>query len=247
MGERIRVPWFHPVANAILRFLIPCFLRVDVRGIENTPRTGRLIAATNHTSFIDPILSSALLREDVLPIAKVELFGFPFGFVFYWYGAFPIRRGEGDLAAMKRALSVLRDEHVMLISPEGTRTKSGTLESAREGTALLAIKSGAPVLPVAIWGGKLFWRNLSRLRRTYIGMRIGEPLVVVGPKGKPTRDDLRAITDEIMLYIAQMLPAEYRGVYANSDSWVPRYVFPMSEAHAASRYKVEKEVVPLRA
>ncbi len=245
--QRIRIPWFHYVANAIVRFLISCFLHIRVEGLENTPRSGALIAATNHISFIDPVVSAALLRSDVLPIGKAELFRFPFGFVFYGYGAFPVRRGEGDLAAMKRALQVLHDEHVMLISPEGHRAESGTLQAAREGTALMALKSGAPVLPVAIWGGKLFWKNLAHFRKTTIGMRIGEPLVVVPPKVKPTREDLRAITDEIMLYIARLLPAEYRGVYSGMDLAVPRYVFPMSQVAALKQMEMEKEVVPLEA
>jgi 1-acyl-sn-glycerol-3-phosphate acyltransferase len=147
---------------------------------------------------------------------------------------------------MRRALQILREGHAMLISPEGTRTKTGTLQAPHEGIALIAIKSGAPILPVAIWGGKVFWRNLKRFRRTPVGMRVGEPVAVLPLESKPNREILRAITDELMYYIAVLLPSEYRGRYSDVEKVVPRYVKPQSQLLAPTRSDAPREVMSVK-
>ncbi|MGE5140432.1 MAG: lysophospholipid acyltransferase family protein [Rudaea sp.] len=246
MTDRARVPWFHFVANRLLHIVAPILLKLDVEGMENVPQTGPVIAAFNHTSFLDSVLLAAYLRWDVLPMAKVELFKLPTGLIFYGYGAFPIRRGEGDLSALRRALGVLKENHVMLISPEGTRTKSGAMEPAREGAALIAIKSGAPILPIGIWGGKQLATNMSKLRRTKVGIRIGDPLTVVAAPAKPNRHVLRQVTDELMYYLARLVPAEYRGVYADAESIVPQFVFPEGRSLPNEEQPKQLEVVAMR-
>jgi 1-acyl-sn-glycerol-3-phosphate acyltransferase len=246
MKDAIHIPWFHYFANAGMRTLFPLLLKMDLQGFERVPGRGPAIVAINHTSFLDSLLTISYASEDILPMAKVELFKPPFGPVFWNYGAFPVRRGQGDLSAMRRALQILREGHMMLISPEGTRTKSGTLEAPHEGIALLAIKSGAPILPVAIWGGKMFWHNIKRLRRTPVGMRVGEPLVVLPLHSKPTREIMRAITDELMFYIARMLPLEYRGLYSEVEKVAPRYVKLQSEVLAQSSHPDEMEVMSMQ-
>jgi 1-acyl-sn-glycerol-3-phosphate acyltransferase len=224
MKNEIRIPWFHHFTNGVFRVLARVLLDLHIEGLERTPKQGPLIVAINHTAFLEPFLGATFIRPDVLPMTKAELFKFPYGFLFTSYGAFPVRRGEGDLSAFRHALQILRQGHVMLILPEGTRTKSGTLEEAREGTALIAIKSGAPILPVGMWGCAQFRHNLKRLRRTTVGVCVGAPLAVVLPEGKPSREVLRAITGELMYYIAQQLPAGYRGRYAGVERMSPRYV-----------------------
>ncbi len=245
MKERLRIPWFHYVENRALRLVLPLFLKFDLQGLEHVPKEGALIAATNHTSFLDSLVAVAYLRHDVLPIAKVEIFRFPWGPLFHGYGAIPLRRGEADLSALKRALQVLKENHVLLIAPEGHRTKTGVMESGREGVALLAERSGAPILPLAVWGGKAFWSNLLRLRRTPFGIRIGEPLAIIPLPEKPDRQVLRAITDEVMVEIARMLPVEYRGRYANTESIVPRFVKPAREVVKKTEPPKAKEVMPM--
>lgn len=224
MKNEIRIPWFHYFANSVMRVLARLLLDLRIEGLDRTPKQGPLIVAINHTAFLEPFIGATYLRPDVLPMTKAELFKFPFGLLFTGYGAFPVRRGEGDLAAFRHALQILQQGHVMLILPEGTRTKSGTLEEAREGTALIAIKSGAPILPVGMWGCAQFRHNLKRLRRTSVGVCIGDPLAIALPEGKPSREVLRAITDELMYYIARLLPPEYRGQYADAEGMNPRYV-----------------------
>ncbi len=246
MSEEIRIPWFHYIANGGMSVLSRLLLDLHIEGLEHTPKQGPLIVAINHTNFLDPVLGIVYLRSDTLPMAKVELFNPPFGILIANYGAFPIRRGQGDLSAVRRALQILREGHAMLISPEGTRTKSGVLEAAHEGTALIAVKSGAPILPVAMWGGKKFWHNLIRLRRTPVGMRVGEPLVVLSSDGKATREVLRAITGELMHYIARLLPAEYRGLYADVEELTPRYVQVQRELLSEPQRDTEREVMSMR-
>lgn len=224
MKRKIQIPWFHYFANGAFRVIARVILDLKIEGLERTPKEGPLIVAINHTSFMDPFLGATYIRPDVLPMAKAELFKFPYKYLFTGYGAFPVRRGEGDLAAFRHAIQILREGHVMLILPEGTRTKSGLMEEAREGTALIAIKSGAPILPIGIWGGKQLMHNLTRLHRTAVRMRVGEPLAIVPSAEKPTREGLRAITDELMFYIARLIPPEYRGRYADMDVATPRYV-----------------------
>lgn len=245
MMDEIHIPWFHYFANGGMRVLSRLLLDLSIEGLERTPKQGPLIIAINHTNFLDPILGIVYLRPDTLPMGKVELFQSPYGILFTNYGAFPIRRGEGDLSAMRRALQILRQGHAMLISPEGTRTRSGVLEAGHAGTALIAVKSGAPILPVAMWGGKKFKDNLLRLRRTPVGMRVGEPLVVISPSRKPTREILRAITGELMYYIACLLPPEYRGRYADVEGMNPRYVRPQRERLPRPERDIGTEVMSM--
>jgi 1-acyl-sn-glycerol-3-phosphate acyltransferase len=246
MKERIEIPWFHYFANGAMRTLFPLIVNLHIEGLERAPRQGHVIIAINHTCFLDPLLAVSYLREDVLPMAKVELFEFPFGVVFHNYGAFPVRRGAGDLAAMRRALQILRQGHAMLISPEGHRAESGTLQAPHDGIALLAIKSGAPILPVAIWGGKLFWGNVKRFSRTPVGMRVGELLAVQPLTAGPTREVMRVITQELMFYIAELLPFEYRGVYSDVERVTPRYVKPQVLVRDATTAGTPEEVISIK-
>jgi 1-acyl-sn-glycerol-3-phosphate acyltransferase len=246
MKEQVEIPWFHYFANFGMRTLFPLIVEEHFEGLNRAPQHGPVIIAINHTCFLDPLLGVSYLRQDVLPMAKVELFGFPFGPVFHNYGAFPVRRGAGDLTAMRRALQILREGHAMLISPEGHRTESGTLQAAHDGIALLAIKSGAPILPVAIWGGKRFWRNITRMHRTPVGMRVGEP-VVIQPLGTgPTREIMRAITDELMYYIALLLPSEYRGLYSDVEGVAPRYLKPQCQIPHRPDVEAEREAMSMQ-
>lgn len=246
MKHQVQIPWFHYFANAGMRAIFPLIVRARFEGLERVPTEGPLIIAINHACFLDPLLTVSYVRHDVLPMAKIELFQFPFGLVFHNYGAFPVRRGEGDLGAMRRALQILQEGHAMLISPEGTRTKSGTLQPPHEGIALLALKSRAPILPVAIWGGKPFWSNIKRLHRTPVRVRVGEALVVRPVAGRPSREVLRIITDEFMYHIARLLPTEYRGVYSDVENLHTNYVQPKRIELAEPGIQAEREVMSMQ-
>lgn len=205
-------PWFYYFANWALRGVFRVILRVDLQGSENVPPRGALIVCISHSSFIDPVLMGTYLPREVVPMAKIEAFDYPIlGACIRWYGAFAVRRGEVDVRAFKNALAVLQSGSALVIAPEGHRSETGALQRGREGAIMLALRSGAPLLPVAVWGGKALWRNLARLRPTPMFIRIGKPLVVA--VAKPTRDQIGAMADELMLAIAALMPRELHGYY----------------------------------
>lgn len=197
-----------------MRAAFRLFLRVNLRGLENIPRQGPVIIAISHSSFLDPLIMGAYSPRDVIPMAKIEAFDYPIlGFVIRAYGAFPVRRGAVDLTAVKTAILILRKNFMLIIAPEGHRSATGSLQQGREGAIILALRSGAPILPVAIWGGKMFWENLMHLRRTEINCFIGAP--VLPAEMKPNRDQVKGMSHELMLRIAEMMPRELHGYYTN--------------------------------
>lgn len=209
-------PWFYYFANRALRFVFGLILDIDIRGTDDVPSTGPLIVAISHSSFLDPVLVGAYLPRDVTPMAKIEAFQLPvIGWVIRWYGAFPVRRGEVDLTAFKTALQILSRGDAIIIAPEGHRSESGALQHAREGAIILSLRSGAPILPVAVWGGKAFWQNLTHLRRTKIWLYMGEAVEPLPTGLKPTRERISEMSDELMTRIAEMMPPDMRGYYAD--------------------------------
>ncbi len=243
MAKRTR-PWFYYFGNWFLRMAFRLLLRVDIRGLEKVPREGPLVVAISHSSFIDPLLAGAYIPRDVTPMAKIEAFSLPvLGLIVRWYGAFPVRRGEVDLSAFKTALKILQSGEAMIIAPEGHRSESGALQQGREGAIMLSLRSGAPILPVAVWGGKALWRNLARLRRTPTWFYVADP-VLPGPVGsKPTREAIAAMSDELMMRIGEMMPQEMRGYYANRSLGQRTYLQPLDRAQADHVAVAEKEVV----
>ena len=208
-------PWFYYFGNWFLRLAFGILMRAEIRGLENVPRDCPLIIAISHSSFLDPLFVGAYVRRDVVPMAKIEAFSWPIiGWIVKWYGAFPIRRGEADTGAFKMALKILNSGGAVIIAPEGHRSETGALQKGREGAIILSLRSGAPILPVAVWGGKSFWKNLTHLRRTDIKFFVGEPVLPSATEIKPTRTSIAEMSDELMLRIAAMMPPDMHGHYA---------------------------------
>ncbi|MBS1251465.1 MAG: 1-acyl-sn-glycerol-3-phosphate acyltransferase [Anaerolineales bacterium] len=217
--------WFHRLANFLLRLILRTLLRLTIQDMENTPATDTLIVAINHASFLDPLLTGAFLPRTIMPLSKAELFKTPlFGWVFPAYGAIPVHRDAVDRQAIRQSLALLRRGDALLVAPEGTRSEDGQLQRGRSGIALLAARTDATILPVAIWGTQSFWRNLSRLRRTEVHMAVGEPFRIAMEGRRIPREQLDAITDEIMYHLAELMPPEYRGVYENLDQATEKYL-----------------------
>ncbi len=213
-----------PVLNFILRILFRLFLRCKVEGWENFPRKGKVILMINHINFIDPVLVGALAPREVTMMAKREVLDYPFlGFFIRLYGVVPIRRGEIDRKALQSALEALIREQPLLIAPEGTRSHHGRLQKAKDGIAYIALKTDAPILPIAIWGQEKFFQNIKKLRPTEVRIRIGRPFKFVPPP-RLERGDLTKMTTEAMYILASLLPPEYRGVYANPEGVNFHYV-----------------------
>ncbi len=236
-------PGFYYFGNWFMRNLFRVLLRVQVRGLEQAPRDGALIVAISHSSFLDPLLAGVNIPRDVIPMAKSEAFSIPvIGWWIKWYGAFPVRRGETDMSAFKTALRVLLAGNAMVMAPEGHRSELGALQQGREGAIMLSLRTGAPILPVAVWGGKAFWKNLTRLRRTPMWFSVGEPVLPQVATTKPTRERVGQMADELMFCIADMMPPEMHGYYAGKTR-ATQYLQPYRAADSAAQMVASKKEV----
>lgn len=201
----------------LLRIYFRFTLRIDAPGgMDKIPAQGPLIVITNHTGQVEvPVFATLLQPRKITGWGKVEAFKNPFlRWVFSAWDIIPVHRGEADMSALKSALRMLEEGRIFGIAPEGTRNKTGILRRGLPGAAILALKSGAPVLPVAHWGGEVFLKNLKRFKRTDFHIRIGEPFYVKA-EGKVTGEMRQQMVDEMMYKIAAMMPEQYRGEYSD--------------------------------
>jgi 1-acyl-sn-glycerol-3-phosphate acyltransferase len=216
--------------NFMLRIVFKLLLNLEVVGLENVPLKGPLILMINHTHLIDPAMAGGVMPREIVAMSKAENFGDPIlGIIVRLYGAFPVRRGEVDLQATRRALEVLRHGEVLLMAPEGTRSENCRLQPGHDGMTFIALRSNAPILPMAITGAKDLSSNLKRLHRTEVKIVIGQPFRfrpsgTTNQRKKVRRDVLHQMTEEAMYQLAAILPPEYRGVYSDLDSATERFL-----------------------
>lgn len=187
------------IAKVVMNIYYGLFFRVKTEGIENVPDKGGAILCCNHISNYDPI--TVALRLNRLPryISKKELFDNKlFAKVLSTLKAFPVDREKMDFAAIKNCLNVLKEGELLGIFAQGRRVKEGETAAAKAGVALFAVKSGAPVIPVAI---KSTYKPFSEIKVIY-----GEPISFEEYKGKRvTSEELSEIADDIMEKINGML------------------------------------------
>jgi glycerol-3-phosphate dehydrogenase (NAD(P)+) len=170
----------NPVLYWTLRaILVPAFLvyfRMQRIGREHLPRSGPLLLASNHRSFLDPFVIGMLVRRPVYYMAKRELFEKRWqAWVLNALGAFPVDRGAGDREAMDAARAILERGDCVVLFPEGTRVRPGPLGEPRRGVGRLALETGAPVAPVAVIGTEDVRRGW-RIRPRKVRVRVGRPL-----------------------------------------------------------------------
>lgn len=178
--ERALERGVNPVLYWTLRaILVPFFLvyfRMRRIGREHLPRTGPLLLAANHRSFLDPFVIGTLVRRPVYYMAKRELFEKRWqAWVLNGLGAFPVDRGAGDRDAMETARAILERGDCVVVFPEGTRVRSGPLGEPRRGVGRLALETGAPVAPVTVIGTEDVRRGW-RIRPRKVRLRVGRPL-----------------------------------------------------------------------
>lgn len=200
--------------NALIRLLARFLVRVHVVGLENVPKDTSLIVMMNHINFLDGPLILSVIPRDILIMTKHETFHDPvLGPLARLYGAFPVRRGEVDREALREAEKVLTRGKALLYSPEGHRSGHGRLQRARAGLAYLALRTNAPILPVAITGIELFRNNIVRLRRTDAYVTIGQPFHFVKAAELTPRELRQELTAQAMYQLAKLMPEHYRGFY----------------------------------
>ncbi len=199
-------------------------MRLDVRGLENVPRRGALIIASNHLHNFDPEVVGAVIPRTVFIMAKKELFTVPVvgGFIRF-FGAFPIDRGAADRVALRYAVHLVEDGEALLMFPEGTRSLTAKIEKVLPGAAFVALRTGAPILPVAVTGtetlpfdAKAAAAGRRRQGRARVTVTFGAPFHL-GPGADGKRPTMAAAADEMMRHIAALLPPEYRGIYADTS------------------------------
>jgi 1-acyl-sn-glycerol-3-phosphate acyltransferase len=210
------------LVNSLVRIIVRLSTRATVSGLANVPQAGSVLLVANHLGDIDDLLKIAFLPRQIEAIAKVDFLDFPFlGRLLDAYGVIWIRRGQPDRQALRAALHGLAVGRLVMINPEGRESLSGAMEEATHGAAFLALKSNAPILPLAITGtqNSLFYANLRRLRRTSVTFRVGEPFYLATgpapdiPANKDRQQVIEQGTQTIMIKIAVLLPQENRGFY----------------------------------
>jgi 1-acyl-sn-glycerol-3-phosphate acyltransferase len=221
MARRVTVTTFAPTfywgATTMLRGVLWIVCRWQVRGREHIPAKGACIVVCNHLNNADPpILAAGIARRRVRFMAKVELFGGPLGFMARLYGAFPVRRTDADVGALLTAERLLRDGWVLGMFPEGTRSRSGRIGRPHPGTALIALRSGVPVIPCAITGTERLGNPLCVLARPRFTVTIGAPIAVDRVR-KPTEEQVSDLTEQLFGAITAMLPSAYLATYTGTD------------------------------
>lgn len=226
IGQKTRrQPYNHQAYEPIRRFL-RFLIRVvgfnllakldNVEGLEHVPASGPGILMINHIAFVDPIAVLHVVPRNIVPMAKIEVYDYPFIGIFpRLWGVIPVRREEFDRRAVQRALEVLEAGEIILVAPEATR--SPQLQRGKEGVAYIASRANAPVIPTAIEGTPGFpaFRTSRRWREPGISIRFGRPFRFRSEFAHPRREDLRRMTDEAMYQLALLLPEKRRGVYAD--------------------------------
>jgi len=151
-------------------------------------------------------------------MAKKQLFHFRLiGYLIRGFGGFPVHRGQLDRHALRQSYQVLSDGLTLVMFPEGMRSRNRQLQPAFFGAALIAYRSGVPILPVGISGTEKLERLSLLWRRPQITVNIGHPFHLSPPRSKLTRGELAELTHSIMQHIAELLPQDYRGDYANEN------------------------------
>jgi 1-acyl-sn-glycerol-3-phosphate acyltransferase len=209
--------WFYHPGSAICGFLARVLFAARIEGVEHVPGSGAFIVVANHCSNLDPPIIGWATGHQVGRVvhfmAKVEMSRWPIvGWLARQSGVYFVRRGEGDRAAQRFSLEALAAGRPIAIFPEGTRSRDGHLKAGKTGAAYLALRSGAPLLPVAISGTHRIFPGRSRWPQpTRVRIRIGEPFSLGhAAEGRLDREALDTSTERILATIEAMLPEDQR-------------------------------------
>ncbi len=209
-------------ARVIMLPIFKFIFGMRIEGLENIPKSGPALLISNHLHNVDPILLYAVLIRPGRFMAKKEVFSVPvIGWLAKFFAAFPVDRGNADRAALRLAEKHLANGKIVGIFPEGTRSPDATMQEAYPGVAMIAVRSGAPILPVAIFGTERIPFNGKKgrgqtWRRPRVIVRIGPTFNLPETPPGQRRPGLPAVTNLMMTEVARLLPPEYRGVYADA-------------------------------
>lgn len=189
---------YYRIFRGFFRAIFSLVFRWQVIGRDHIPKEGPVILCANHISLWDPPLLGSGIERQVFFMAKEELFRIPLiSFLITKFGAFPVKRGAGDRAAIRSTLKLLEEGKIFGIFPEGTRSKNGEIGEGMTGVAMFALKSQAQVIPVAIIGP---YRLFHRVKIVY-----GKPIDLTALReAKSSSETLKETTDLIMAEIKKL-------------------------------------------
>jgi cytidylate kinase len=197
---------FYAMMRMLAVGVMRAMFRLEAHGTEHIPRRGPVLLVSNHSSLLDPPLVGGACPRQLTFLAKAELFDVPgFGRLIHALNARPVRRDGADAAALRVALRVLEQGGALLVFPEGTRGAEGELREAKPGAALLAVMSGAPVVPVLVRGSGRAWPRGRRFPRpAKVRVAFGPPLRFPRPGGGARKDYYDSVSRDMMAAIAQL-------------------------------------------
>ncbi len=215
-GRRV----FRALFRGFTRLLVFVTLRAKISGLENFPKCGPAIIVFNHLGDADAILLFATFPfSPIEGIGKIELYDhWLVGPVFRAYGIIWVHRGQPDRKAIRAALNGLAEGRMLALAPEGRQSLTGALEEGENGAAFLAMKSGAPIIPVAMTGleNKNIYSHLKSWKRAPVSLSVGKPFFL---QEQPDRQKMmQEGTRQIMESLAYLLPDSYRGYYKSDFS-----------------------------
>ena len=194
----------YTILKPILWVLFKLGLRLNVEGTENIPQEGPLVIASNHLSLLDPPVIGVAATRKVHFMAKQELFVPILGDIYKALGAFPVRRGGADRAAIKHGIDILKDNKVLAIFPEGTRSKTGKLGKAEPGALMMASKAMATIVPCCVMGTD--YRRQGRIWPK-VTVRFGKPIYFPAD-AVVNKEFLHEMTENLMQHIAALQAGE---------------------------------------
>lgn len=208
--------WF---VNSVVRLIAHVILKIDGKALKKVPMQGPLLAVANHVNFLDaPVVIAMLHPRPTTGLVKKETWDNPLhAFLFNVWEGIPIDRDIADFSAFRAAKEALKEGKILAVAPEGTRSRNGRMSRGKPGIAILARQCDVPILPLVYYGHEDFFTNIKRLKRTPMHIRVGEPFRINWEGKARDKATLQAVTDAIMLEVADLLPEQYHGEYAEIE------------------------------
>lgn len=203
----------------IIRLLFPLAAKIELIGLENLPKQGGFVIASNHLGRLDTaVLFYAVDRRDIiLPTAEKYKHHWFFGPVIRGLGGLFIDRFNPDISAVREVIKRMKNGSLLVIAPEGTRSRTEAMQEGKPGVVFFAAQARVPVVPAGLAGteDRTIKQNLFGFRRSHIVVRVGQPYEIKIDKSQGREAGLQQATDDLMCRIAALVPEKYRGVYTS--------------------------------
>lgn len=205
---------FRVFARGLTKLITFCTMRAKVYGVENFPKRGPALIVINHLGDADAILLAASVPYAIDGMGKIELIDDQrASLILRAYGVIWVHRGRPERRALRAALDGLAEGRMIVLAPEGRQSVIGGLEEGNEGAAFLAMKSGAPIVPIAMTGteNENVYGHIKKWKRAEVTLTVGKPFYLQEQANR--QEMLREGTRQIMESLASLLPESYKGNY----------------------------------